>query len=109
MTLESLVTFVHLEKVRTPLLLLFPKWGKQIEKSLAEQLRRKTQAAHKQLNRGSYTPQPHPMTTTEAVQTQTLLGNSPSLRREGARQLWDPVCTLLQTPATCLLQHHLAV
>lgn len=80
-----------------------------MDKSPAEQLCSKAQAALKQLKCGSYTPQPHPVTTTETVHAQTLLGNSPSLRREGARELWASVCTLLQTPAMYPLQCRLAV
>lgn len=64
-----------------------------MEKSLA--LQRKTRAALKQPKCDSYTPQPHPMTTTETVHAQMLQGNSPSLRRGGARHSWDPVCALL--------------
>lgn len=48
----ALVTFVCLEKVKTPLLLLFPTWWKAIEviegieKSTVEQICSKTQAPH---------------------------------------------------------------
>lgn len=92
-----------LEKVRTPLLLLFSKWEKQIEKSLAEQLHRKTQAAPKHLKCGSYTPQTHPMTTTETAQAQTCW-EIPLPREEretGTSGILFAHCCWLQLRAHC--------